>query len=193
MTDSGSTLQAVFASEKMQISDTDREDLEQEEDILSIKHSIVEDFSDRQWQVVVSHLGETLAGCLDIGIPDILLSAWRKTNELARYCDKQQYPPGEAVLVPLAEHTVESEHHPAIEILIRNKRVGKVSFTVKLKLKVEGMILKVQDCRIMSLTTGTCEASGSIQLKNLALAEVETRKISLPGRVDLGEGIPIAG
>jgi hypothetical protein len=192
MTNSDATLQAVFATQEIQLSESDREDLEQEQDILSIKHNVIEDFSDQQWQIVVSELGANLAGCLDIGIPNILLNAWKTTNELARYCDTQQYPPGDSVLVPLAEHVIESEHHPAIEIFIKKQRIGKIGFTVKLKLKLEGFLLKVQDCKIKSITAGTCRASGSIQLKKLTLAEVESRKITLPGRIDLGEGIVIA-
>ncbi len=192
MTNSEATLQEVFAADEIEINEADRERLEQDQDILSIKQDIIEDFSRKHWQSAVSELGATLVGCLDIGIPDILINAWKKTNELSRYCDTQQYPPGESVLVPLAAHVIESEHHPYIEIFIKDRRIGKIEFTARLEFKLQGFLLRVQDCKIKSITTGTCQANGSIQLKGLKIAEVESKEIALPGRINLGEGILIA-
>lgn len=185
------TLGAVFKTKETGISKSDREDLEQDEDLISIKNNIVQDLSSRHWKILLSEIGANLTDCLDIGIPDILLNAWKKTNVLARYCDKQKYPPSEIILVPLAEHVIESEHHPAIEVYLKKRQIGTIDFTVRLKFMLEGFMLIIQDCKIKSIKSGTCQASGIIQFKNLTITEVKTKEITLPGKVQLNEGIAI--
>lgn len=129
---------------------------------------------------------------LDIEIKDILVWAWRKRGEIIQYRDKKKYPPGETHLVPLLEHTVISEHSPTIQPVINNVELPtKIKFDIVLKLKIKGAMLGIRDGKIMEILTGSCTGSGSIQYAGIAVLEKKTAPFTLPGTINLGEGITI--
>jgi hypothetical protein len=146
-----------------------------------------------KWPVAFDIIVKKITDILDIGILDIMVMAWNKYRMLLKYADREKYPPGETLLVPLVEHTIKSEHRPFIEILINDKPVGKVEFNITISLMLKGIILKIQDGKIKGVTTGTCKGKGTIKCENIVILEKETAPISLPGSIDLGEGIPIKG
>jgi hypothetical protein len=121
-----------------------------------------------------------------------MVKAWNKYRELLKYTDKEKYPPDVSVLVPLAEHTIKSEHKPYIEILINDKSVGKIDFNINISLTLKGIILKIRDGKIKEIQTGSCKGKGTIKCEDLVILEKETESFSLPGSINLGEGIPIA-
>lgn len=91
----------------------------------------------------------------------------------------------------MAEHTIKSEHKPYIEILINDKSVGKIDFNINISLTLKGIILKIRDGKIQEIQTGSCKGKGTIKCENFVILEKETESISLPGSINLGEGIPI--
>ncbi len=144
-----------------------------------------------KWPVALDCVAEKIADLLNIAIPDIMVMAWKKYRILLAYTDSKKYPPGEVSLVPLAEHTISSEHHPFLEILINNQPFGKIEFHISVSLALESAILKIQDGKIMAVTAGTCKGKGTIECENLLIMEKQTQPISLPGTISLGEGVPI--
>ena len=78
--------------------------------------------------LIEAQIFEKLKDLLAIGIPDILVAAWNKYRILLKYLDREKYPPNESFLVPLAEHSITSEHHPYVEILVNDQPVGKICF-----------------------------------------------------------------
>jgi hypothetical protein len=143
------------------------------------------------WSVIQDQIFEKLKDLLDVGIPDILVSAWNRYRILLKYLDREKYPPNESFLVPLAEHCITSEHHPFVEILVNDQPVGKIGFDIKVALTLEGIILKIQDGKIKEIFTGTCKGKGTISCDNIVILEEKTESVPLPGSIDLGQGIPI--
>lgn len=166
--------------------------IESSEAIASLKE-ILRKEARVKWPAALGKIAEKVPDILDIGVPDILVSAWSKSRLLAKYRDREKYPPQETFLVPLAEHTINSEHHPFLEILVNGKSVGKIKFTITLSLKLEGIVLKIQDGRIREAATGTCQGKGALKYENHVILEKAAGSISLPGSIDLGEGLPIIG
>lgn len=128
---------------------------------------------------------------LDIDVHAILLSAWGVSKEFRKYLKKNSYPPDETVLVPLGEHTVTSKHRPSLKPTVGKIPLKEVHFNVDLALKLDGVILKMRNGRIMAVTIGFCEAEGDVMFGSFKLAEKKGEFSQLLGTIELGDGIPI--
>lgn len=144
------------------------------------------------WGNVLSECGRKVGDLLDIDPVDLMIKAWRQYGALVKYADPEKYPPEEVSLVPLAEHTVESEFHPYLEVVVNNQPVAKIVFDVSVALELKGLILKIQGGRIKAIETGSVGGKGSISVEGVALVEKEFEPESLPGTINLGEGIAIS-
>ena len=128
---------------------------------------------------------------LKIDVHDILARGWRKYSEFLPYLNKDDYPPDKPAYVPLAEHTVVSEHSPSLNPVINNFSLGEIKFTINLEFLLKGAVLKIEDGKIMEAMIGTCEGKGNVQYGGFTILEMEGKEIAFPGSIDFGEGIPI--
>jgi hypothetical protein len=158
----------------------------------ALKEKIQKESTAIKWPVALNEITKKVGDLLDISVIDIMVKAWNKYRELLKYTDKEKYPPDMSVLVPLAEHTIKSEHKPYLEILINEKPAGKIDFNINISLTLKGMILKIQDGKIKEIKTGSCKGKGNVKLEDFVIMERETDSISLPGSINLGEGVAIA-
>ncbi len=143
------------------------------------------------WEGVLHNIRDRFEALLDIGLPDILVGGWNKYRILRKYVDKEKYPPEEVIMIPLVDHTIESEHHPYLEFLVNEESIGKIEFQITVSLTLEGFTLKIQDGKVKEILTGNCKGKGTIKCENAVLFERELTPIHLPGSIDLGEGLPI--
>lgn len=133
-----------------------------------------------------------LSELLNIDIRAILLSVWAKSEEFGKFLNTDDYPPGEIVLVPLAEHTITSEHDPSLKSFLNKIPLAEMKFHINVELALKGAILKIQDGKIMGGTIGSCAGKGSITYgDDHVLIEKESEPWELPGSIDLSSGIPI--
>lgn len=132
-----------------------------------------------------------LADLLDVDLSHVLVAAWRKHEEIIKYRDSDKYPPGEVNLVPLAEHTVSSQHSPSIQPIINEIHLPPITFDVTLKLTLKGAMLKILDARIIEILVGSCTGNGSVTYAGQALVERETAPVNFPGSIALKKGIAI--
>lgn len=140
-----------------------------------------------KWPVFSSAVSRHIGELLDVGIPDVLANAWNKSAAVHEHLEKSRQSPGESFLLPLAEHTIESEHTPSIEVLKNGKPVAKLAFTARVVLTVEGAVLRIQNGDIREIQTGQVKGSGTLKCGGAVLVEKETQAIPLPGRVVLRE------
>ena len=188
MSDSRPTLADLFS-----IDDKTLENLNSRDEIISLHESTDEQAKEIEWPIILDEVKDKVGDLLDIDIADIFLGAWKKAKMLDQYLDKKKYPPGESALVSLVKHSIKSDHHPYIEMVINDVAVGKVHFDIGVEFSLEGATLKVQDGKVMSIAVGTCTGKGKLGLQGAALIEEKTKPIKLPGTIDLGEGFAIAG
>lgn len=142
--------------------------------------------------VVVKEALHMLPELLDIKLVDIISGAWNKARELTKYTDEKKYPPDQVILTQLAEHTVRSDQHPYVEILVNDQPVGeRVVFDLSITLTLKGVVLKIQNARIKAVKTGSCQAKGKIELWKMVLVEGTLGPYQLPGAIDLGEGVKL--
>lgn len=128
---------------------------------------------------------------LNIGVGNLLVGAWRKRQEILQYRDLQKYPPDEAHVVPLIEHTVTSKHTPTIQPVVNNVPLKEIKFDVFLKLKIKGAMLKIKGGKIMEILVGSCTGSGSIAYAGYAILKKETAPFNFPASMVLEEGIAL--
>lgn len=165
--------------------------LESGEKMSALKQKIAREVSGIGWPTAFSEIVNKIGDVLDIRLTDILIAAWQKYREIRKYSDSTAYPPGETFLVPLAEHTVKSAHHPSIDILVDDHPVATVDLEIEIALTLKGALLKISDSRIKGITTGSCTGKGFIKCEGFLIMEKETEPFRLPGTIELGEGIPI--
>lgn len=133
-----------------------------------------------------------LSELLNIDIRAVLLSVWAKSEEFGKFLNTEDYPPGEIVLVPLAEHTITSEHAPSLKSFLNKIPLAEMTFHINIELALKGAILKIQDGKIMGGTLGSCAGKGSITYgEDQVLLQKESEPWQLPGSIDLSDGIPI--
>ena len=119
--------------------------------------------------------------------------AWRKYGALAEYTDPSRHPPEEVALVPLADHTVRSDHHPYLEVLIDDRPIGKITFDITLAVTLRGFELKLQGGKIKAIQTGSWQGKAGVALEKAVIYEKTLDEIRLPGSIDLGEGLSLGG
>jgi len=192
MNNSENTLRQFFSYNENDLSQKRLSEIESDEKMSSLKEVVSKEAKEISWPAAFNEIIKNIGDLLNIGIPNIMVMAWNKYRILLKYLDSEKYSPDETFLVPLAEHTIKSEHRPYIEILVNEKQVGKIEFNIDISLTLKGIILKIRDGRIKEILTGTCKGKGTIRYGNLVITEKETGSFTLPGSIELGNGIPIA-
>ncbi|MCW9708289.1 hypothetical protein [Fodinibius salsisoli] len=162
------------------------------EGLRSMRQSLTEKSSMISWSGLSEDIKTKAGDLLSVTIPDILIRAWNKAGILNKYVNREKYDPEEVFLIELKEHTVSSKHKPYLDVEVNNKSIGRINVDVDLEILVKGGILKIQDARIRQLRTGTLKISGAIHCEGLEITKKESKEIKIPGKIALGEGIPIA-
>lgn len=186
------TLNQFFSFKEKKFSQDRLAEIGSSETISLLKENILKKAKEIKWSVAFNEIMDKVEDLLNIGIHDIMVCAWNKYRVLLKYLDRKKYPRDETFLVPLAEHTIKSVHHPYIEILVNDKVIGKIKFDISISLKFKGITLKIKNAKIMEILTGTCKGKGTIKCEKFVIIEKETESFSLPGSINLGAGIAIA-
>src|SRR5712664_3303004 len=144
-----------------------------------------------KWTAAMPDLGAKICELLDIKIHDVLLAAWKKVEALRKVLEDSKQTPEKVVYLDLAEHSIDYETKPFIDVKIKSTSVKKLTLTVLLNLKVKGFVLKIQNGAIRELQTGNCEAKGSIKYGTLSIAEKKLEPIKFPFSIPIPSVIPI--
>jgi hypothetical protein len=150
-----------------------------------VQERLNEEVKGIKWTAAMPDLAPKLCALLDIKIPDVLLAAWKKAGEIKAAIEKSKQSPEETTYLELAEHGINSEHKPSIDVKLRGAKVKTITLMVHLGFKVKGFVLKIQNGAIVELQTGNCEAKGSIKYQGLAIAEKKLAPIKLPLTIPL--------
>ena len=165
--------------------------LQGRESVASLKDKLTDQLTADHWSNIASGIGGKVSELFDVDVGFLIVSAWRKCEELKEYADPRKSPPNETKLLPLAKHTLKVAYSPYVEILYNGQPLGKVVFDVSLSFDLEGFVLTIQNGKIMKVHTGTCQGSGKIDYHGRTLLKKSLTKFSLPGTIDLGRGIDV--
>ena len=136
-------------------------------------------------------IGRVLEQALDVPFAGLLVQTWNKYQALLQYRDKSRYPAKDVFQVTLADHSITSRHHPRVAVKLNGVQVGEVPFEVELTLKIDGAVLKIQDGKVLSVSTGKSHCEVTMKCAGAILWDKQWKEFALPGEFSFGAGIPI--
>src|ERR1700730_3829323 len=140
--------------------------------------------------VAMPDLVERIGELLDIQIPGLLLAAWKKCDELQTALEESKKSPQSVTYVGLADHTINSEHTPYIEVRISKAPPKKIEFKLKLVFKLKACELKIQGGLIKQARAGACEVEGTLPRGSFVIATKKLAPIRLPGSFPIEKSLP---
>lgn len=162
-----------------------RNGIEAGSQFLAIKEKITREHRQLGWSPVSDLIVEKAGNLLEIDLKDILVGAWKKSEEVLECMNSEDTPPDETRTVALAEHVIRSNHSPRLEVLLNGKPIGEILFHLQLALKLEGFLLIIQGGRIREIRSGVCQGSGLFKCEDIVLLEKKTGPVRLPGTLTL--------
>ena len=170
-----------------------REDVATTQAVAQVREELAKKSKLIRWSVVQDVIFDKTVEALDIPLLTFLSPAWKKYREIQELADPEKYPPNETNLVSLAEHTVNVEHEPYLQVTYRGVAIpnAKLKFTLKGELTLQGVILRVQGGKIKAIQGGAVKGSGELLLEKKSLLKREFKSYDLTGSLELGEGIPL--
>jgi hypothetical protein len=135
-------------------------------------------------RVMTNNVADKLKDALDVQINQILKSAWAQHRDLLDDLEKSKQSRAETFLVPLANHTIRSTHHPAVEVLVNDRRVAAFKFNANLMMRIHGAVLKVQGGEVVGVEAGAWQGVGQLKCGPVTLVEHETEEFALPASLN---------
>jgi hypothetical protein len=133
-----------------------------------------------KWTAAMPDLIPKICDLLEIKVDDVLLTAWKKASELWTVIEKSKQTPEETTYVELAQHTINSEHKPSIDVMLKGAKLKTIALLVQLGFNLKGFVLKVKNGGIIELQAGQCEVKGTIKFSGLTIAEKKLAPLKLP-------------
>ena len=158
----------------------------------AVEERISQEIKGIKWSAAMSDLVPKICDLLEIKVDGVLLSAWKKAAEIKTVLEKSRQTPEETTYVELAEHTINSEHKPSIDVKLRGAKVKSIALLVQLGFKLRGFVLKIKNGGIIEMQAGQCEVKGTIKFSGLTIAEKKLAPIKLPFiiPVDVPDEVP---
>lgn len=191
MSDSNATLNTIFSIEVSDLPPMIASAIESTDVSSTLKGQILKHAADFDWDTIFGAIVNKVSGLLDMGLAEIMVAAWNKYELLADCLDEEKYSPEESVLVTLAEHSLSSEHHPAVEVLVNDQSAAELRFAIRLTLHLQGAVLKIQDKKIREIRLGEVGGDGSIKCGEFEIAKRQFDSTTLPGSISLNPGLTI--
>jgi len=135
-------------------------------------------------RVMTNNVADKLKDALNVQINQILRSAWSQHRDLLDDLEKSKQAKGETFLVPLANHTIRSTHHPAVEVMVNDRRVAAFKFNANLMMRIKDAVLKVEAGRVIGVESGAWQGIGQLKCGPMTLVEHETEEFALPMSLD---------
>lgn len=151
----------------------------------AVEERIAKEVKDVKLPASMPDLAPKICELFDVPLPNVLVASWKKIDELKVLLEKSRNAPDEVMYLELAEHSINCEQKPHIEMKIKAKSVKKIEFVVKLLFKLKGFVLKIQDGAIREMQTGVCEAKGTVSYAGQVIIEKKLSPIKLPGKIQI--------
>jgi hypothetical protein len=146
----------------------------------AFRENVTKEVKGVKWIASMPDLAPKVCELLDIKIPNILIAAWKKVQDLQKVLEESKKTPDKIVYLELAEHTIDYQTKPSIDVKIKSAVVKKLELPIQLGFKLRGFVLKIQNGGIKEMQTGNCEARGTIKYGGITVAEKKLEPIKLP-------------
>jgi hypothetical protein len=148
-----------------------------------VKDRVKKEVKDVKFPAALHDLGPKVCELFNVPLPDVMVTSWKKVGNLQALLEKSRNAPDEVMYLELAQHSINSEHKPHLEMRIKDLPVKKIEFLVKLVFNLKGFVLKIKAGAIQEIQTGACEVKGTISFAGQVIVEKKLTPIKLPGTV----------
>jgi hypothetical protein len=137
------------------------------------------------WAAGVESLEACAMRVLDLEVSDLIAWAWNTQSSIREAMKLTAEDPDKIENVPLVTHTIQSTHHPYIEISLGEKVIRTITFDLTTKIDLEGAVLTIQQGEIDSIKPGSCRGEVRLELGAATLISKEAGSFTLPGSLTL--------
>jgi hypothetical protein len=146
-----------------------------------VQQRIKEEVKGVKFPATLRDLAPKICELFNVPLPDVLVTSWKKVDDLKARLEKSRSAPDKIEYLELAQHKIDSTHKPRLEMRLKNVPVKKIEFVVKLNFMLKGFVLKIQNGAIQEVQTGACEVQGTISYAGQVIVEKKLTPIKLPG------------
>ena len=145
-----------------------------------------------QWKEIAQAVEDQVAAGFDVSLGTILVRSWSDLADVRAAADARRTPRDTTRCVPLADHSIDSVHHPKLEITIEGITRFELTFEVKLALKIRGAILSIRNARIREIGLGDCHGEAVLSCSGKTLHRYELGSVKFPGQIRFpGDGMAL--
>ncbi len=130
-------------------------------------------------------VAKTLDACLSTSLTGLVGTALEGYRDLARYADDMDHQ------VDNLELTIVSEHEPYVDLRVDGLPPQPVRFSLSVSLQFSGATLMISGGRVMSMRTGRCSVSGTLNCESVELYRRPVTVFKVRSEFQFGDGIPI--
>jgi hypothetical protein len=143
-------------------------------------------FTDFEWHGLAARVDDLL----DINLVNVLVAGWKKHREVREQLRVTAADPSRTVFVYIRSHTLDSTHHPSIELRSEGRRLVELSFPIALTFKIAAVELTLRGGAICEIRSEEVQVRGTVKFENTVILERTLSKVRLPGRIVLDPARP---
>ena len=155
----------------------------------TVQKRIKEEAKDVKFPAALNDLGPKICELFNVPLPNVLVTSWKKVDELRARLEKSRNAPDKVEYLELAQHTINCNQKPYLEMRLKDMPVKKIEFAVKLVFTLKGFVLKIQGGAIQEIQTGACEVKGTISYAGQVIVDKKLSPIKLPGTLPVPAAI----
>lgn len=129
-------------------------------------------------------------GLLSLDLTDVVAAGWAKHQALRQAALRTRDAPSTREIVVLATHSIESTHHPTVELFVDDASYAILEVELRLAVSIAGARAVVERSRLTAIESGVCTASGQLAVRRTVVAR-RTCPFDLPGAIRLRNGVPL--
>ncbi len=135
-------------------------------------------------------MSAALSDLLHVDVTEQLAQAWRRLDELVDAAQETAAQPGLREVIELVDHTFTFRRGARLSVRLDDVPLWEIPLDVALRLDITGLVATVVGGRIVAVTSGRCDVSGTVGSGDVSVA-TRTLRVSLPAELRLGTGLPL--
>lgn len=152
-------------------------------ELSSLKMLLMTNLSAAQWASLTHAIAGRVGELLRVPLTTILGRAWRDLKEVRTAMQTTRQSPDRTEEVVLADHSVESEHKPHLDLYQNGKRIGRIPFTVSVEIELRGLLLEIGEGAIRKMISGDVRIKGTFKVAEFTLVEKASERVRIPGEI----------
>ena len=139
-------------------------------------------------EAAAGQIAGAAAQLLDVNLVDVLIGAWRLHEELIKAARRSLQAPGGVTLQDLLPFQVSVTQDPYIDVLVDDRSVARIQFSLTLEYEVRAMLPEIRAGRLVALHDGHCDVTATLAIEDQQIAS-RSMRFELPGAIRLGRGL----